>query len=297
MNRDQHFSDEFLNAFVDDQLAPEEKSHVYLRINQDEALNRRVCELRSLRDLVQLAYKNPPPAPSAGAAVKTGGRRFGFNVAAGLTLVLGVLLGWLLHSPIERQAATPTMASETVIAKVMPSDKPTAVSSKPDAPAPRRVVPRQLAAPVPAVETAPIQVAAVPLPDFTPTAPLPAGDQMKVLFHVGQGGKAYHKDALDEVEALLEYYRASGQRARVEVVINSDGLNLVRHDTTAHRERIDRMQKLYDNLTFAACQNTIDRLKREHGITAQLLPGVVVIDSGVAQIMRRQLQGWAYIEV
>ena len=44
-------------------------------------------------------------------------------------------------------------------------------------------------------------------------------------------------------------------------------------------------------------QNTIDRLKREHGITARLLPDVIVIDSGVAQIMRRQQQGWAYIRV
>jgi intracellular sulfur oxidation DsrE/DsrF family protein len=48
---------------------------------------------------------------------------------------------------------------------------------------------------------------------------------------------------------------------------------------------------------FVACQNTIDRLKREQGVIAQLLPEAVVIDSAVAQIMRRQQQGWAYIQV
>ena len=57
------------------------------------------------------------------------------------------------------------------------------------------------------------------------------------------------------------------------------------------------MQQKYPNLVFVACQNTIDRLNKEHGIRAQLIEGVMVIDSGVAQIMRRQQQGWAYIQV
>jgi intracellular sulfur oxidation DsrE/DsrF family protein len=48
---------------------------------------------------------------------------------------------------------------------------------------------------------------------------------------------------------------------------------------------------------FEACKNSIDRLRRDKGIVAKLLPGVVVIDSGVAQLMRRQNQGWAYIQV
>ena len=62
-------------------------------------------------------------------------------------------------------------------------------------------------------------------------------------------------------------------------------------------ERIQRMQKEYHDLTFVACQNTIERIQQELGLQAKLLPGVVVIDSGVAQIMRRQNQGWAYIQV
>jgi len=57
------------------------------------------------------------------------------------------------------------------------------------------------------------------------------------------------------------------------------------------------MQKEYHGLTFVACQNTIDRYQQELGLTAKLLPGVITIDSGVAQIMRRQHQGWAYLQV
>ncbi len=103
------------------------------------------------------------------------------------------------------------------------------------------------------------------------------------------------KETLDDAEDLLKYYRASNQHAQIEIVTNGSGLDLLRADTSPYPERVQRMLKDYDNLTFVACQNTMDRVSREQGTAARLLPGVVLIDSGVAQIMRRQQQGWAYI--
>ncbi len=262
MSREQKFSDEFLNAFVDDQLETDEKGRTYLEIGQDEELNRRVCELRKLRELVRLAYENPP-LPENGLSQAATTRRVRFNIAAGLTLVLGVLLGWFLHeSPPSPEVSVPAASSPSQIKLA----KSTAAN--------------------------PVQT-----PKAQPgLAAAPTGKQMKVLIHVSEGGRENAKRVLDEIENLLRFYRESRQNARVEVVINSDGLELVRTDTAAFPKRIIRLQKEYDNLTFAACQNTIDRLKREQGITAKLLPGVVVVDSGIAQIIRRQHQGWAYIQ-
>jgi intracellular sulfur oxidation DsrE/DsrF family protein len=80
-------------------------------------------------------------------------------------------------------------------------------------------------------------------------------------------------------------------------VITGKGLALVRVETSAFADRIQLLQREFDNLTFAACQNTIDRLRNEQGIIVRLLPGVVVIDSGMAELMRRQNQGWTYIQV
>lgn len=60
MGQGQELSDEFINAFVDDQLIPEEKARVYAQAACDEAFNRRVCELRKIRDLIRLAYRELP---------------------------------------------------------------------------------------------------------------------------------------------------------------------------------------------------------------------------------------------
>jgi len=107
---------------------------------------------------------------------------------------------------------------------------------------------------------------------------------------------------LDSVLTLVDAKHAgqqldSRQEARIEVVINGRGLELVRVETSAFAGRIQALQKEFGNLTFAACQNTIDRLRSERGILVRLLPGVIVIDSGVVELMRRQSQGWTYLRV
>ena len=50
---------------------------------------------------------------------------------------------------------------------------------------------------------------------------------------------------------------------RIEVVGHSEGLDLLRERLSQHKERIHQLAGRYSNLTFVACQNTIDRLKVE----------------------------------
>jgi intracellular sulfur oxidation DsrE/DsrF family protein len=256
------FSDEFLNAFVDGQLTPDEQSRALVEISQDENVNRQVCELRKVRDLVQLAYAELPVPPRD--TLHTGARHWlGLGLAASVALAIGIAVGWTLHQPtsVESPTARP-VEIHTIHAQSVPTTLASVAARTPAAPPPRAAG-----------------------PDFA-----------KVLIHVNDDDTQLLAQTLDEVENLLEHYRAQRQQALVEVVINGPGLALVRQDVTRFAERIHQLQEEYDNVTFAACQNTIDRLRREKGITARLLPGVVVIDSGMAQLMRRQNQGWVYIQ-
>lgn len=252
MSRDTRFSDELLNALVDEQLTAQDAERVYASMHQDTELHRRVCELRSLRQLVRLAYNNAP-LPTQSKRVPTIARAPRWKLAAGLVAGVTLLLSGVLIWENRESAVTP-------IADRAGSDKE-------------------------------ITAGAPPLPTATAHAPV------KVLFHVNTDDRGRMSETLDEVESALKFYRQSGQRARVEVVANGSGLDLLRADASPYPYRVQRLLREYDNLKFVACQNTIDRLKRERGITAQLLPGVVVIDSGVAEIMRRQQEGWAYIRV
>ena len=265
MSQNQKFSDEFLNAFVDDQLAPEEKARAYASINHDEALNRQVCELRKMHDLVQLAYRQLPVSAPTGPRLRRHAR-LRTSVAASFILSIGVVLGWLLHQLPSAPGTAPQASASSEPATAAPVQT-AAVTAKPVRPAPA---------------VAPVAATA---------------NEIKVLFHLNSDQPDRVHDVLDEAEALLKFYRSTGQIARVQIIVNGDGLNLLRADKSPDPLRVSAMQKTYDNLSFAACHNTIDRLKREQGLIAQLLPGTIVVDSGVAQIILRQQQGWIYIQV
>jgi len=251
----QKISDEFISAFVDDQLTPEEKAEAYQAIHNDSEANTRVCELRKIRDLLQLAYKIPP-VPQVYSARSEQKSWFGGNIAAsiaaGVALVLGVSLGFQLNSGGNHVASAPVDTGIKTVANTSDDSAATMVASK---------------------------------------------GQVNILIQLNSGDRAHIEESLNEVESVLNYYREIGQPARVEVITNGGGLTLLRMDISPFTERVKSMQREYDNLTFVACQNTINRLKTELGITAELIPGTVVIDSAVAQIMRRQQQGWAYIQV
>lgn len=248
MNDTNHISDELLNAFIDDQLDTKDKEQIFAQIAKDPALNKRVCELRSCRELVRLAYQNTPPAPIRSKTLSTPRNKWGSwitGIAATVLVAVGVLIGAQLNS-IQTSGVVPMAIN--------------------DGASTTRVV-------------------------------LASNATTKVLFHLSSRDPEVMRTALDELESVLDYYERTGEKAKIEMITNGGGIDLLRVDTSLFADRVLAMQKRYTNLTFVTCQNTIDRLKREHGITAKLLPGTVVIDSGVAQIMRRQQEGWAYIQV
>ncbi|MHB8254509.1 MAG: DsrE family protein [Acidiferrobacter sp.] len=90
-------SDEFLNAFVDNQIDSDEKSRAYPLINADEGLNRQVCELRKISDLVRFAYETPP-APQKSLLQNRDFRARLSPFVASLVLIIGVTLGWSLRA-------------------------------------------------------------------------------------------------------------------------------------------------------------------------------------------------------
>lgn len=90
-------SDETLHAFVDGELDIAEREAFTARMQSDPELAQRVCAARTLRDMVKLAYAEPPAA--GGRAAETRARRaFVQRCAFGcLVLCAGLVVGWMLR--------------------------------------------------------------------------------------------------------------------------------------------------------------------------------------------------------
>ena len=78
----------------------------------------------------------------------------------------------------------------------------------------------------------------------------------------------------------------------IEIVAYGPGLKLL----TTESSGASRVRSLaMHNITFSACQNTMDAEMKKTGKLPVLLEGVQTVNAGVARIMVLQEQGYAYI--
>ena len=85
--------------------------------------------------------------------------------------------------------------------------------------------------------------------------------------------------------------RALGEeRTEVEVVVHGKGLGFLKANNTRQEARMQALAEA--KVVFAACENT---MRRQKVTKADLLPFVTTIDSGVAEIVRKQEAGWSYL--
>jgi len=102
--------------------------------------------------------------------------------------------------------------------------------------------------------------------------------------------------ALDGVERLLRTSRAEGRVVQVEIVANTEGLNLLRADRSPYAARLRHLAHRYDNVRILACSRTIEKF-RLMGVDVRLLPEAEVIPGALEQIVTRLQEGWVYIKV
>lgn len=89
-------SDEMLHAFIDGELDVAESEAMMARVREDGELARRVCALRNLRDMVRLAYLDPPAARPR-LAQAAWHRQLVRQCAIGCVILSAGLGGWFLR--------------------------------------------------------------------------------------------------------------------------------------------------------------------------------------------------------
>ena len=83
-----------LNLFIDQQLDSDEMNEIHEAILDDKELREQVCQLKAVRELVGYAYSEVPASRFENSNQKRTASMVGSAVAASLTLVVGVVLGW-----------------------------------------------------------------------------------------------------------------------------------------------------------------------------------------------------------
>jgi uncharacterized protein len=94
---------------------------------------------------------------------------------------------------------------------------------------------------------------------------------------------------LNNVENMQKAF--APEPTEIEVVAHGKGLAMLQKTNVAESERLAKLAAT--GVKFAACENTMRRMKVQK---ADLFDFAVTVDSGVAEVVRKQEAGWAYLK-
>ena len=111
----------------------------------------------------------------------------------------------------------------------------------------------------------------------------------RIVFEVTTEAEAQWEAILNNVENVQKAF--GKESTQIEVVAHGKGLGLLRTTNIGLKERIASIAS--GPARFAACENTMRRMqvKKE-----DLLPEAGTVDSGIAEVVRKQEEGWSYIK-
>jgi hypothetical protein len=64
-----------------------------------------------------------------------------------------------------------------------------------------------------------------------------------------------------------------------------------------HIQKLQKLVRQYNNLSLIACQTAMKRYKAEKGIDIQLIPEAGTVPSAMHEVIKRQEEGWSYINI
>ena len=109
----------------------------------------------------------------------------------------------------------------------------------------------------------------------------------KLIMQVSDADPAKWNLALNNAKNVQQAYGAD--KVDVEIVVYGPGIAMLKSDSLS-AARIDEAKKA--NITILACENTMknNKLTKE-----DMLPNTSYVAVGVAQIIKRQREGYAYV--
>ena len=101
-------NEEKLNLFIDGQLDIDEMDEIRKVLLDDKDLREQVCQLKAVKELVGYAYTEVPDCSHEGDDGSRTNPLISTAIAASITLVVGVVLGWFTYeySPAAKELAT-----------------------------------------------------------------------------------------------------------------------------------------------------------------------------------------------
>lgn len=117
-----------------------------------------------------------------------------------------------------------------------------------------------------------------------------------LILQVNTNDPAAMNLTLNNAMNVAQYYKDRGEKVKIEVITFGPGLNMLRQDTSPVKARIETMALSTPEVSFKACGNTQENMRKAENKDIPIIPQAQVVKSGVVRVMELEEQGWTYVK-
>jgi len=126
-------------------------------------------------------------------------------------------------------------------------------------------------------------------------APALAGEHHKLALQISDNDPVKMNAVLNVAANVSKYYSDKGDEVDIEIVAFNAGLHMLRADTSPVKPRLLSFKQGMPNVTFKACENTLESMARKEGREPPLVDNAERVKAGVVRLIELAEKGWTVV--
>ena len=125
--------------------------------------------------------------------------------------------------------------------------------------------------------------------------PASAMEKHRLALQISDASPEKMNTVLNVAANVSKYYADKGDEVEIEIVAFNAGLNMLRADKSPVLERLKSFKQGMPNVSFMACQNTLDSMTRHEGKRPPLVDNATLVPAGVVTLIELGENGWTSV--
>ncbi len=126
-------------------------------------------------------------------------------------------------------------------------------------------------------------------------APAGAMEKHKLALQISDNDPAKMNAVLNVAANVSKFYSDKGDEVEIQIVAFNAGLNMLRADKSPVLERLKSFKQGMPNVSFDACENTLEAMTRNEGKEPPLVDNATRVKAGVVTLIELGEKGWTIV--
>jgi uncharacterized protein len=125
--------------------------------------------------------------------------------------------------------------------------------------------------------------------------PAIAAEKHKLALQISDNDPDKMNAVLNVAANVSKFYSGKGEEVDIQIVAFNAGLHMLRDDTSPVKPRLKSFKEGMPNVSFMACENTLDAMTRKEGKEPALVDNARRVKAGVVTLIELGEKGWTIV--